>query len=409
MKNVILTVVGIKSKRNIILWIQTIFTYIVVTSAAYLVLGTGSELTQLRHSSQQLYRLVDNFVGDSGSEFYGRYDNVEILQELNYWLNNHDEFLFMNLGRHHVGIGEADMLLPDRLTIEYEHGRAFYDGFRSYNSIQVGSRFLEHFSFEVEAGRLFEPADFDMHNDVIPLLLGSEYRAYVGLGDTFEFWMVGYVFTGEVVGFLREGTYYNNSHDLIATDRFIVLPALVSDGLISSGDRTLALRTYLNHVSGLILSDLPNRTIQSLITQRSLELNITPFALERTMSLNLTMLGIDRGQLQATIMVVAMLMIIITCFSVSISMTTMINRFKRDIATVANGLSRIRLKRNIALSIIFINLISAVVSLFVLVLFSGNFYWLPLLIIVCVNVAVQCFHPLRLVNNLQISSTMNGK
>jgi len=406
----VFAILGVKGRRNISLWINTIFAYIVITSAAYLIVGTGFSLIQLRENAQEIYRVTDNFFGDSASEFYGRPNNVEVLQELNYWLNNHEDFFFMNFGRHHIGIDYGNLLFPERLTIEYELGIVTYDGFRSYNSIQVGSRFLDYFSFEAEDGRLFEPSDFSIHNDIVPILFGSEYQAYVSLGDVIYFWLVGYDFIGEVVGFLREGTYYNNPHDLISTDRLIVVPAQVSEEPLSNENRNLALHTYLNHVSGLISSDLPRQTIQNLITQKSTMLNIPPYSLEQTVSLYLTMWGMEGEQLQATIAIAAILMIVITGFSISIVIISRIHELKRDIAIyIACGLSHRSLKYILAVGIGLINLLSAAVGVLILGLFTGNLYWLPVLIVVGTNISAQCYQPIKLISSLQISSAMNGE
>ena len=105
------------------------------------------------------------------------------------------------------------------------------------NTWSVDKNFCEYLGFQIESGRMFEDGDFDNFNpDHIPVILGSDYKGYLSLGDTFK----GSIFavpgerngkyneymTFEVVGFIKKDQYVVpiGSSEPCPLNRYVVIP-----------------------------------------------------------------------------------------------------------------------------------------------------------------------------------------
>ena len=397
-----------KVKISGLILIQVILSYILITATFYLVIDTHSNLAQLRYSTQELHHVVGGF--ESIGHFFEQTEDLEMLREFRGWLSNHEQFTFMTYNRQSFYM-ERDTF-PDKFKL-IRYG-VWKDGWARYRSMQINAAFIEFFGIDVVEGRLFEYYDYDITNEIIPLLLGYEYRNYANIGDyiEFNFWFAE--LTGEVIGFLERGTYYNNTSNLISLDGYIIMPALELRSQtipLIRNERFLIGGVYLDNSFGLIASEYPRVAIQEMVTRKSQELNmVSPRMLYTLPPFYLAMWGMEGEQLQALFTFAAIFMIVIAGFSMSINIANKIQQMKRNIAIyVANGMSLNAVRQSIFIYIAFINLLGAVIAALLWLSLTDILYLLPLVIITMVNILIQLIYPYLLVGRLHISKAMNGE
>ncbi len=399
-----------KSKRKIdvLMYTQIIFSYMIVIATLYLTIDQYSGLSQLGSNAREIYKLTDNFMGEEERSFFSRQDNVAILKELYEWLNNNEHFQYIVASTQGFYMEEDTFL--DQFKVGYEYNNVFVDN--QYKSIQTNSDFMEYYSIDISEGRTFEPKDYMIQNNVVPILMGYDYKDYISIGDNLEFYYCNKEMIGRVAGFLESGSYYNDGRNLQVLDRYILMPALEDitvDSVLTKSEKSFQLKVYLDHCSGFVASDQSASEIQKMIAQKSLELNIVPYQLEGVFSFYLTIWGVAGKQLQSMFLLLAIMMIGLTCAFISISTASKIQHNKKNIAIyIANGLSINTVKQNIVLYIIYVNDVAiGIASIFWLIL-SGTSYFLILILLFAFNILIQSVFPLVMIDKLKIVNTMNG-
>ena len=158
----------------------------------------------------------------------------------------------------------------EMFRVGYEDGSTmYYDDYLALKAIYADSHFCSDYGVTIESGRAFEPADFlvsDPETIVLPVLLGAEYSDLYAIGDRIENAHLGTIqkLTLEVVGFLKEGSYfYDNNTMKIMLDRYMILPNVETayDGLQSDGsydDFTHAAYDSLKILNTRLICDAAN-------------------------------------------------------------------------------------------------------------------------------------------------------
>ena len=95
----------------------------------------------------------------------------------------------------------------------------------SLKTLHIGRREYDAFETSLASGRNLEEGDFtvDAVDDVIPVLLGSDYQEVYALGDTLTLSMHLQPLQFTVVGFLQENTTFYFDQE-IPLDQYIVVP-----------------------------------------------------------------------------------------------------------------------------------------------------------------------------------------
>ena len=397
-----------KNKKDILIWGQVILSYILIVSTIYLIVGTGSNSIQLANNTRELYKISDNFIDDDEKNFFGQSDNVKILKELYSWLDTNNQFTYIVASKQ--GFYMDEYVYPDIFKEGYEHGFIYIE--EQYKCLQVNQAFINYFAIKAIDGRLFELPDYNIDNEIIPIVLGYEYKTYANIGDRINFYYCNKELTGEVVGFLSAETYYNNGYNIQSLDRYIIMPALQSiylDAPLNVQEKVFELKVYLDHCSGFIFSDISAQEIQQKITEKSLELNIVPYRVEGAYTFYLAMWGAEGEQLHALFVFASAFMVIISCLLISINTANKIHDLKKDIATfLANGLTKKSVKWNIFLYIFYLNLSGICVSSLLYLILTGKMYILPLIAITLLNVIIQLIYPFVFLNRLRINQVNGG-
>ena len=198
-------------------------------------------------------------------------------------LQSTDQFTYVTqIG--HQGIVIEGIKIPDKFLMYYEMGNSEYSRWEDreipeydVKALYVSQSFFEKNQIAVAEGRSFMEADYSMEPDeVIPVLLGSDYREIFQIGDCFS----GQYFTQdsqfEVIGFLEEDSFFvnRNSIEPESTRRYMVTPAFLEcDGC------DFASILLLQETVGLIYSEGSYEQIKEQYNQLIKEAGVEEFEL----------------------------------------------------------------------------------------------------------------------------------
>lgn len=100
---------------------------------------------------------------------------------------------------------------------------------RAINAIEIDYGYIENFEISVESGENLTREDFDIKNNIYPILVGQNFKGVLTIGETIE----GFDYEGEklkyiVKGFIDKG-YYNistplNEYNIMTLDNIILSP-----------------------------------------------------------------------------------------------------------------------------------------------------------------------------------------
>lgn len=100
---------------------------------------------------------------------------------------------------------------------------------RAINAIEIDYGYIENFEISVESGENLTREDFDIKNNIYPILVGQNFKGVLNIGETIE----GFDYEGEklkyiVKGFIDKG-YYNistplNEYNIMTLDNIILSP-----------------------------------------------------------------------------------------------------------------------------------------------------------------------------------------
>ena len=200
------------------------------------------EITELLDEKQ-----YDEYMTDNGTLF-------NKLIEFKKYMDNSSEFEFYAFANNFIEAIETE--IPDACTVN--HGTEFeneskyeIDGesVTAAEAVQVSENFFDLYTVEITDGRSFAKTDFDFNAKTIPVILGSAYKEYFKLGDTFDGYYICERKTFEIIGFTdAESEFYlRSSNGLVTYKNFIIMPfANVTD------DSYFARAILLQEICGFI-------------------------------------------------------------------------------------------------------------------------------------------------------------
>lgn len=139
--------------------------------------------------------------------------------------------------------------------------------FSDLKGFYISDGFEEVFPLEVSGGRNFVKDDFELE-DNIPVILGAEYKSIYNIGDKFKYfdYMNKEERNIQVVGILKEDSYYFDQADIITLDNRIICPMenlrfnenigerfenLINTALIITDDKESSLKEIREYSSSL--------------------------------------------------------------------------------------------------------------------------------------------------------------
>ena len=149
---------------------------------------------------------------------------VERQAELYGWLKSSSDFTFMSYQEYEINFYDR---IPD--------GDSFLHSYDASNgawmkAFRADEDFLEEYPVDVAEGRGFQHADF-MEESALPVILGSNYRAYYSVGDRIDVPSNPFqrATTLHVIGIAKANTYVaypNRPEGAILVDDYILYPYL---------------------------------------------------------------------------------------------------------------------------------------------------------------------------------------
>jgi hypothetical protein len=394
-----------KKKINFYIIVQIITAFIFITVVLNMVLDSKSKVLKLNNAVNDIYKITDDLFDHDERLFFNQSDNVMILKQFYTWLNS--QFNYIVLNHQYLSIEESSF--PDMFKLGYENGESIPD---VYKSIQVNKYFFDFFSVDIDKGRFFEDSDYNISNEVVPILMGNAYKTYTDISDRIQVYYCGKDITCEIAGFLEEGAYFNNGYDIQSLDRYIVMPSLESptiEPIMDKEQKSFELKVYLDKCNGFISSSDTGSSIQNMITSKCYELDVRPFLVEGVTSFYLTMWGLEGEQLYQLLMVIAIVMLIISIFCISINMAAKVLFLKKDLSIyISNGLRVRDILLALFFEIISCNLISAILGSLVAFLVYGNILLPQLFCIAFTSSCLELVYPAIVLKKLNISKTLRG-
>lgn len=153
------------------------------------------------------------------------------LLDFRHRLTDSAEFMFCAFAENFIEI--IDKEVPETCIVnhntEYEADSKYVidgDSITATEAIQISEDFFTLFPAEIAAGRSFESSDFSDDADFIPVILGSDYRDFFDLGDTFEGYYICERRMFTVIGFTAPGEefYLRSNNRMVAYDNYIIMP-----------------------------------------------------------------------------------------------------------------------------------------------------------------------------------------
>ncbi|MDO5546957.1 MAG: hypothetical protein Q4F79_00545 [Eubacteriales bacterium] len=140
----------------------------------------------------------------------------------------HKEFDFLEVGSQGLGVvdefGYKDIFRQDYGTEEYGEND---DVQIRLSSVQLDWTAYETFSLKqrIDGGRGFREEDFFFSDDPVPVIVGSEYKDVVAVGDTIVLEYIEPI-PMKVIGFFKPGTSIEIDNKAELFDNMIVMPSL---------------------------------------------------------------------------------------------------------------------------------------------------------------------------------------
>lgn len=389
--------------RTIFSILQCAAAYILIIMTLSLTENAKEVISNINNATSSLYKVNDNFFEEKEKNFLAQSDNLKVLNELYEWERTNPNFKYIIASRQNLFLDVEG--LPTSLQYGYD---AREENSNTYESIQVNQQFIDHFDITASEGRVFQDGDYKLENDLIPIVLGYEYKDYLSLDQIVKVGYMGVYLKGKVIGFLEQQSFYNNGSSLKYLDKSVVFPSLEVNGIYEH-DKSFMIRLFWDKTSGFIQSSLSAPEIQELFTQKSLQLDIEPYVLEGVSNFYLTMWGLEGEQLQRVLFIFCLVIAFAVLFSLSTSIIAKINLRKYTYGImIANGTKRSVIHLSILLEILFINLVALCAAVLFTLVLARNVN-IPVLLIFSVVLSLLSFIPPWItVNRLKLSKTIRG-
>lgn len=186
--------------------------------------------------------------------------DIKKAKEFRDYLRNNDKFKLLIIQNRSFYI---ENFKGDGKFIEQEDRNPFISpGYSSIKNISFDSNFLEFFKLPVDEGRFLNKEDFN-RTDVVPIVLGSNYREIYKLGDEFkaEDNIHNKIYKYKVIGFLKEDSYCLEDTQQVETinlNNYMLLPYM--DSFIDTEETFFRLDFYDSQ--GAIFSRNPEKNAE---------------------------------------------------------------------------------------------------------------------------------------------------
>ncbi|CAM3390183.1 MULTISPECIES: hypothetical protein [Saccharibacillus] len=219
---------------------------------------------QADYAGKAMYQLMDDYrEGQSYAAFNARPGSLDILKNYYGELDTAREFQYLTMFNHEVML--EDNGLPLNFVKGYENG----NGKRQENlagrpytwvkSLQLNEQALRYFDLKTYAGRIWSQSQSELSPEVLPVMLGYDYRELYEVGQQTSINYYGTIQKVEVIGILAENTrvYYADRPEFYLDDS-IVIPYVAYGPPENEGEAKFQTINYFARVNGyVVLEDDP--------------------------------------------------------------------------------------------------------------------------------------------------------
>lgn len=222
------------------------------------------------HQDKEIYRLVDNLVGQYETEFFQNSDSMARLKIMYSKLKNNPQFEYLEMYDNPIVL--ISDRIPDEVLYTYEDGggdthRGEEDGGEIFNEVKcfwMSRNVADLFQLQCEQGEFWR--EENKNASPIPLVLGSQYKDIFAVGDVIEgLSPVSPRGEFEVTGILKKGAYLVYQGQVLSLDRYVLMPMQDGSDVIMPNERAQQRFLYLFKINGALYSDLSANELQTLI------------------------------------------------------------------------------------------------------------------------------------------------
>lgn len=394
------TSMSYKPKKTILLFMQIMVSFIVLSMTLSLFNLSNNSVNKLKHVTKELYKISDNYEGNEEKSFFARSDNVGALKSLYKWENTTNLFNYIVMNRQIVCVENKKW--PESCLIDYS-SEEISD---IYRSIQVNPNFFKYFDIKLSEGKFFNDDDYIL-DDNIPILMGSDYKDFCLIGESFDLYYMGATLPCTIVGFIEENSYINNGQEIEYLNNQIILPSLE---LKDNYDTGFALRLYLDKTAGFIQTDEKINNLQNELTQQCISVDILPFTIEGCNGFYLSMWGLEGKQLRNVLLSMFILVCMTTVICVSLNLSLKIRHFKKQYAIyIANGIRRKNVEISIIIEILMLNFAAMIIANYCCFILGKSQNICILFFVAIIMAIISSVYPISCFNKLNIATAMRGK
>lgn len=206
-----------------------IVTSIFQISIFFILLGTflsfsnevmnGKNNIEKIYKNKAIYQLLDGYFNpDEFTEFRERENSLDILKNYYNELNSASSFQYLSMFNQKLFTDDLKGVFPD---IQMMEGRTT----KVLDSFQINKQAYDYFTLSIVEGRQLSSEDFLDRGEIVPVIIGSNYKKYLAVGDTFEAIYYQKEVLLEVVGILQPDTFlYFNGDPEFYLDNSIIIP-----------------------------------------------------------------------------------------------------------------------------------------------------------------------------------------
>ncbi|AOY77582.1 hypothetical protein [Clostridium formicaceticum] len=217
--------------------------------------------------------------------------------------------------------------IPEKFRFGYEEGdneqpyRPYEDSdelFVGVKAVHVSENVLSEFGMSLDEGKIFSQKDFILdENNNVKVILGSEYKEYYRIGDTFEGINLFEKMVFEVIGFLPPDTYMPVKGSLFYLDRYMIIPAFSQVNFAQYPQ--FAKITLLQQANGQIITSDANINIEKLVNDLTLKYNTIRFKVYQIGKADLTNIMKISDEAVVQLLYIVITLIIFTVVGLSIN------------------------------------------------------------------------------------------
>lgn len=335
---------------------------------------------------KNLYQISDSLYGEKEVAFLSEESNYDILHDFSKNLSNSTMFDYYSAIWQPIEV--ADFKGDNIFDPYYETGDSqppYNVNGKSYSSVKSMrfNRTVFHLNnIQVKSGRTFENEEYIFHenNNIVPIILGSDFSELYALGDNIEIQYYQKVFKGTIIGFFSpfQKVMANNEPEILL-DRYMILPVVDFNELptsmmkSNSHDETFFRATLLTNSNGKIVTESSPLEIRTIFDDITLETAFSDFTIIGANSISIDLLVKMIEQNRMTLYIVTLLLFIVITI---IYIFTMYLKIKRNTDTflvlLISGSNLNHIYKIVSCEFIFTNVIGSIIPItFLLFLTKG--------------------------------------